>query len=271
MPPIVQPLIWTVWAAYIYFLFLGSELPGEPVQAITPATLRSLLDSSLCFFFVTPLLDLAGALPPSLRAALAPAVHPVDLALFNGAVAWAAMWLGLLATDSRSPPRLRPRLAPLWLGQLLLTNAFLLPWLALRAGSDGGEVDAAAPLPPPLAALAASRGLGVACGAVGATAVLWALFASPGGADFGGVGGRGAHFLSLVATDRVALAFCVDLALFSLAQAWLVGDEWDVLVLRGAPAASLPPRWLRLLPFFGHAAWLALRPPPKQLAGGGGW
>ena len=47
--------------------------------------------------------------------------------------------------------------------------------------------------------------------------------------------------------DRVSLAFVVDIALFSVWQAWFIGE-----VDEEAPAAC------RFVPYWGLAAWLML-------------
>ncbi len=265
-PPVpgwASPALWAVYAAYVYALLLGTELPGEPVWDIQPHTLQAVLDESLDFFYVAPLLDAAG-----LSLFPAPSVHPAELALFNGVNAWSLMFLGLLARDGRGK---RLPLLPAWAGQMFLTNLFLLPWLAARAGAAPADApaapdatdaadaaDAAARLPPPLAALAASPALGIVGGAVGVASVAWFALAEPVSA--GSLAERWAHLLRVAGEDRLTLAFFVDCAVYSAAQAWLIGDE--MASLRAAqPDVALPPAWLRFVPFAGLAAWLATRPP----------
>ena len=58
---------------------------------------------------------------------------------------------------------------------------------------------------------------------------------------------RGKFFGQLLTSDRVSLAFVVDIAVFSAWQAYLIG-ELD----KDAPAAC------RFVPFWGLAAWLML-------------
>ncbi len=274
LPGALSPALWAVFGVYFYALLLSDALPGEPVYDIQPHTLQAVLDSSLDFFYLTPILH---SLLPSLDFIPAPAVNPVDLALFNWVNAWSFMFLGLLATDSRAK---RLPLLPLWSGQMFLTNLFMLPWLAQRAADTaaaGADADADAGtalsegrLPAPLASLAVSPSLGLLGGAVGLTSLLWFLFAPDAvdGAAAGDVAARLAHLRQSAATDRLQLAFLVDCAVYAAAQAWLIRDEHDLLSAQqrqaGLPQESLPPRWLAALPFAGMAAWLALRPAPKE-------
>jgi hypothetical protein len=93
--------LWALFAAYAYALLIGTELPGEPAWNIQPHTLQSVVDESLDFFYIAPILDALGAPLPF----PAPGVHPAELALFNGVNAWSLMFLGLLARDARGACR----------------------------------------------------------------------------------------------------------------------------------------------------------------------
>ena len=81
--------------------------------------------------------------------------------------------------------------------------------------------------------------------AVGALSVWWALFADP--ATGGDLEQRLAYLAGLMSSDRVSLAFVVDIALFSVWQAFLI-NELD----EDAPAAC------KFVPFWGLGAWLLL-------------
>ena len=52
---------------------------------------------------------------------------------------------------------------------------------------------------------------------------------------------------TLFSTDRVTYAFVFDMCLYTVFQAWLMGAQMP---------ANSPKRWLRLVPFFGMAAWM---------------
>lgn len=54
---LLQAALWGVEAAYIIWLFLLPYAPGDPVWAISPATVDQLLGLSLNFFYILPLLN----------------------------------------------------------------------------------------------------------------------------------------------------------------------------------------------------------------------
>lgn len=252
-PRWAAPALWAVAAAYTYALLIGTELPGDPAWNIQPSTLQAVLDESLDFFYVAPLLDAAGVgLFP------APEVHPAELALFNFVNGWSFMFLGLLAADARCA---RLPVLPAWSGQMFLTNLFLLPLLAARASVEPSPDDTPAmeQLPAPLAALARSPALGAIGAAVGVTSVLWLVAAPVPGAVDVSVADRWAHLMDAASQDRLTLAFFVDCAVYSAAQAMLIGDA-RAEIAATQPDAVLPPAWHRFVPFFGLSSWLATRP-----------
>ena len=128
-PASLVPLIlWAIALFYTYILLLSPSnqlLPGDPVWAIQPDTLQEVLDESLNFFLVLPILNRLG-----ITLMQAPVVHPATEGLFNLAEAWIFMFLPLLLLDKRgqSLPRL-----PIWSMAMFLTNVFLTPYMALRA------------------------------------------------------------------------------------------------------------------------------------------
>ena len=90
-------IFWLIAITYIYILLLsppGQLVPGEPAWAIRPETIQEILNESLNFFLVLPLLNLAG-----IHYIKAPTVHPIIEALFNFAEAWIFMFLPLLLAD----------------------------------------------------------------------------------------------------------------------------------------------------------------------------
>jgi hypothetical protein len=112
--------------------------------------------------------------------------------------------------------------------------------MALRASKP-----AVTALQPPaktvLARLFGLVGLGVGTGAIA-----WGWLARP---EFGGWIARSQYFLMQLMTNRVAIAFCVDLAFFAIFQ----------MILMGAiePKGSSK-RWLRFIPLWGLALWLLI-------------
>ena len=92
-------LLWILAIIYIYLLLLSPPnliVPGDPVWAIAPETVREILSESLNFFFVLPILNRLG-----IELMQAPIVHPVTEAFFNFAEAWILMFLPLLLASDR--------------------------------------------------------------------------------------------------------------------------------------------------------------------------
>ena len=254
LPGAAPPLLWIAFSFYLGALILGTELPGDPVYNIKAETLQAIADQSLSFFFVAPA---AQALAPELVAV--PPVHPAELCLFNAVEAWSLMFLPLLATDSRAQ---RLPLLPAWGSMMFATNLVLLPWCATRATrlEPGEEAPETERLPA-----AAGPVIGAIGAAVGAVCVAWfglAEVPASFGPDAGSLAARWEHIVALAQSDRLTLAFFVDMTLYSFTQAWLIGDERALLRLRD-PFTPLPPD-LRLVPFVGLAHWLLTRPAPRQ-------
>ena len=92
---------------------------------------------------------------------------------------------------------------------------------------------------------------------MGAASVAWFALApvEDGGSS---LSERWEHLVSVASTDRLTLAFFVDLCLYSLVQSWLIGDERAFLSLT-QPDKQLPPD-LRFVPLFGAAHWLLTKP-----------
>ena len=224
--------LWALVVLYVTLLLLSppeQPLPGEPIWAVKPDTLTEVVAESLNFFFVLPILS-AVIGPIS-----APIVHPAAEAFFNFAEAWIFMFLPLLLLDrcGQSLPRVA-----LWSAAMFLTNVFLIPYMAQRLVQPAEDkVDS-----PEKGWLA--RGFGLVGLMVGTGAITWFTLARP---EFGSVAARGQYFLHKLATDRVTIAFCVDLVLFWIFQIWLMGA-----VIK----ADAENRYLRFIPFWGLAIWL---------------
>lgn len=233
-PKAFNRLFWLLWAAtgmYVGMLLLSppSWLPGDPIWAIQTDTIQKILDESLNFFFILPLLNLVGIGWP------APTVHSAALGFFNLAEAWIFMFLPLMMMDkwSQHLPRVM-----LWALAMFLTNVFLMPYMALRL-NESGEKSNHLLEKGPLARLFGSLGL-----TVGTLAVIWFCFNRP---ELGGILSRFDYLGQMVITDRVTLAFMVDITLFWVFQSWLMGAIIPV-------GERLRP--LRFVPFWGLAIWL---------------
>ncbi len=229
----LEVLLWGLSAAYIYILLFsppGQLVPGEPAWAIRPDTLQEVLSESLNFFFILPILNAVG-----IDYIKAPTVHPVNQALFNFAEAWIFMFLPLILADRRG--RNLPKF-PIWLMAMFLTNAILGPYMALRYR---------APLPQSKNDSQKGwleRWFGWTGLTVGTIALVWGWIGRP---EFGDLVERAQYFGEQLMTNRVTLAFCVDLVLFSIFQA---------ILLRAVNSSGKVMRWLRYIPFWGLAAWL---------------
>ena len=204
-----------------------------------------MIAESTDFFFVLPLLNKFGV---NLLGA-APAVHPVTLGVFNFAEAFIFMLLPPLLMDRRG--RDLPTVK-VWSVAMFLTNAAMLPFMAKRTATPvpgelgGGQGERGRPcgadegekgLP--------ARAFGASGLAVGLLSVWWAAAADP--AVGGDLTQRTAFLGELMTSDRVSLAFVVDIAFFSAWQAYLIGELDEQ-----APAAC------KYVPFWGLAAWLLL-------------
>lgn len=229
-------LLWIVVCAYVAILLLsppGQLLPGEPAWAVKPDTLKEVLAESLNFFFVLPIL---GFTVGPLIGFAAPVVHPAAEAFFNFAEAWIFMFLPLLLLDKRG--RTLPQVA-LWSAAMFLTNVFLIPYMALRLVqptiTETRETEDKGTL---------ARGFGLVGAAVGLGAIAWLGLARP---EFGSLADRAQYFLHKLMSDRVTIAFCVDLVLFGIFQSWLMG------AVIPQDDSRRPLRWI---PFWGLAIWL---------------
>ncbi|QDZ22587.1 hypothetical protein A3770_08p51050 [Chloropicon primus] len=218
-------------------------VPGEGLFWIKPETLEEIKGSSFNFFYVAPALQSLGIDLPLVPQPL-PAYHPVNEALFNLVNAWSLMFLPLLLRDTKSEGMNK---TGWWSVQMFLTNAVLMPFLALRAVNSE----------PTVAQVKASRdksgnhkllskSFGVIGAVVGAASLWWFAFARP---ELGGdLASRVEYFERYATTDRVAFAFCVDLCLYSIWQPFLISAvERD---------EGLTPDASKFVPFFGLCKWL---------------
>ena len=252
LPSWLSPSLWIGFTSYLFLLIVGKELPGEPVYEIQPETLQAIADQSLSFFYVLPALSLVDIVPQD----SVPFVHPTELALFNAVEAWTLLFLPLLAADARA---VTLPLFPAWASQAFATNLVLLPWCATRASNPAlVDTDAVNARRFPAAAEAAIAAVGLA---MGAASIAWFALApvSPDASEAAAsLTERWEHLVGVVSTDRLTLAFIVDLCLYSLVQPWLIADERRYIQLT-QPGAVLPAD-LRFIPLFGAAHWLLTKP-----------
>jgi len=240
------------WAGYVSIVFFSNGiLPGPDATQLDGDTWVEVLDLSLNFWLVAPLLNLP----------FAPSVHPMLEALFNGLLAWAAAFAGFLSDGRPGRPNgsTGNSMLPVVGGMQLLTNAFLLPYLVIRPNEEPsvGESLCLEDLDGPSRTVGESRALPLLLAAVFTGSLFWGALARP---EFGDLGLRWASFCDILGSDRLASSFVVDMVLFSFFQGWLVDDD---LLRRGvALTEATGLRALcRFVPFFGLVGYLAARPP----------
>uniref|UniRef100_A0A0G4GCQ7 SnoaL-like domain-containing protein n=1 Tax=Chromera velia CCMP2878 TaxID=1169474 RepID=A0A0G4GCQ7_9ALVE len=131
-----------LYAAYLGFVLFSEVAPGNAAWKTSPETLTSLLDQSLDFFFITPVLKgaldfvgLGGIFLSSLVPA--PFVPPPTLAVFNFFNAWSLMHGSLIFSDLKAEGKTNKLGA--FLGTFFLTNIFFIPFMVARESPVGSE------------------------------------------------------------------------------------------------------------------------------------
>lgn len=240
--------LWGLAAAYWYILLLSppnNPVPGEPGWAIRPETLQEVIDESTNFFFILPGLNTLG-----INLMNAPVCHPTSEGFFNFAEAFIFMFLPLLLEDKgdRDLPTLK-----FWVGEMFLTNAILTPYMALRQNNREAELPEATSSTPPedekREKSSLARGFGITGLGVGLLSIWWYIAARP---EFGGLTERNEYFAQLLTTDRVTIAFMVDILMFS---------GWQFVLMQSAKdwGDDVPlPKGFKFVPFWGLAAWLII-------------
>ncbi|MDJ0726181.1 MAG: nuclear transport factor 2 family protein [Prochloraceae cyanobacterium] len=231
--PVVALFLWLLAGTYLYILLLsppGQILPGYPAWAIPPDTLKEVLGESINFFFILPIANAIG-----IKLMEAPEIHPVSQGFFNFAEAWIFMFLPLILADRRGDKL--PKI-PIWGMAMFLTNVFLTPYMALRAAQPIPETEANKQKDI-LARVFGWIGL-----IVGIISIWWFCFA--GGPEFGNLTTRMQYFVTQLSSDRVTIAFSIDLILFYIFQIVLMGSVVEKM------------SWLRFVPFWGLIGWLIL-------------
>lgn len=231
-----QVFLWIIWLIYFVYLILSDFPPGNSLLHITSDTLKEVIDLSLNFWFIAPIFA-----PDS-----APILNPILEGIFNLVVAWALLFWGFYV-DRRGQ---KFPMSFFLIGTAFLTNVFYLPWLAIRQSNP--KIDDM-PLNS-VEKMAESRWLPSILMLIAIASVIWAGFARP---EFGYLATRWASFQEILAQDRLAYSFVIDLIFFSLFQSWLVTDDmarrqWDNSAII----------WItRLIPFIGLVIYFWFRPP----------
>ncbi|WVZ85977.1 hypothetical protein U9M48_032830 [Paspalum notatum var. saurae] len=221
-------------------------MQGDPVWAISQATISDLICLSLNFFFILPLLNSAGV-----HLLESPVLHPMAEGLFNFVIAWTLLFAPLLYTDSRRD-RYKGSLDVLWGCQMFLTNTFLIPYMAIRLN----DPDTDRSPPPQRSQLGSAMVKGApVVGAIGALvcvlSIVWALVCR-GDAAFGGIVERCQYAQSYVLSERLAYAFLWDILLYSIFQPWLIGDNIQNVKADAADFVNV----VRFVPVVGIVAYL---------------
>uniref|UniRef100_A0A804MF24 Uncharacterized protein n=1 Tax=Zea mays TaxID=4577 RepID=A0A804MF24_MAIZE len=203
---------------------------GDPVWAISQATISDLIGLSLNFFFVLPLLNSEG--------------------LFNLVLAWTLLFAPLLFTDCRRD-RYKGSLDVLWGFQMFLTNTFLIPYMAIRL--NGPEADRSPPRRSQLGSVMVNGApaVGAVGGLVCVLSIVWA-FSGRGDSGFGGIAERWQYLQSYLFSERLAYAFLWDMFLYSVFQPWLIGDNLRNVKADAAGLVSV----VRFVPVVGLVAYL---------------
>uniref|UniRef100_A0A7N0T633 Uncharacterized protein n=1 Tax=Kalanchoe fedtschenkoi TaxID=63787 RepID=A0A7N0T633_KALFE len=252
---IVQAGLWLVEAVYILWLFLLPYAPGDPVWAISSATINDLLGLSLNFFFILPFLNAVGV-----HLIEAPVLHPMAEGLFNFVIGWTFMFAPLLYTDSKRD-RYKGSLDVLWGFQMFLTNTFLIPYMAIRLNEADGDgtprersqlgtvMTSGAPL------------VGLVGGSICLISALWAFYGRMD-MNFGGVPERWEFLLTYLGSERLAYAFIWDICLYTIFQPWLIGANLQNVQKGNVDVVS----YLRCVPVVGLVAYLlSLKPGGEQV------
>ncbi|XP_030491639.2 uncharacterized protein LOC115707740 [Cannabis sativa] len=243
----LQFLLWVAEGVYILWLFLLPYAPGDPVWAISSDTVNSLLGLSLNFFFILPLMNSVG-----IHLLEAPVLHPMSEGLFNFVIGWTFMFAPLLFTD-RKRDRYKGSLDVLWGFQMFLTNTFLIPYMAIRLNEAESDDTRNQNKLSQLGSVM-TRGasvVGLTGGVVCLVSTLWALFGRMDG-DFGGIAERWEFLISYLGSERLAYAFIWDIALYTIFQPWLIGENLQNVQQSKLGIVNL----LRFVPVVGLIAYL---------------
>ena len=243
---LAKPMVVGAWLLYMQHIFL-SDAPcgpagGELCGISLPVTIEA-IQLSINFWFVTPLIF------PS----MAPVLHPALEALFNIVVAWGSLFVCFLSDGRRQ----KVPMLPFMVGTAFLTNVFYLPYLGLREENPS--------LLPPmdendqkLVDFGESKAVPLVLIAVFAASMAWGAVARGGAGEYGDIATRFSALQDMVLhTDRLAHSFMIDSLTFWAFQGWLVPDDMKRRNFEDSTALLVA----RVIPFFGLAYYLLVRPP----------
>ncbi|KAF5180367.1 transmembrane protein [Thalictrum thalictroides] len=235
---LLRLILWATEGVYILWLFLLPYAPGDPVWAIGSDTLNSIVGLSLNFFFVLPLINFGNLIIVGMHVYIlyaffgrvvgihvleAPVLHPMSEGLFNFVIGWTFMFAPLLFTDCKRN-RYKGSLDVLWGFQTLLTNTFLIPYMAIRLNAADVEYTPKEPSEFGALMIKSAPVVGLICGVTCLISILWALFGRMDG-DFGSVSDRWEFLISYFGSERLAYAFVWDIVLYTIFQPWLIGEN----------------------------------------------
>ncbi|XP_068661007.1 uncharacterized protein [Aristolochia californica] len=238
-----QLSLWALEGFYVVWLFFLPFAPGDPVWAISSNTVRDLLGLSLNFFFILPFVNSVGV-----HVVEAPVLHPMSEGLFNFVIGWTFMFAPLLFTDCRRD-RYRGSLDILWGLQMFLTNAFLIPYMAIRLNDNGTTVHRKQSKLGSLMTKGAPY-VGLIGGAICLVSAWWAVFSRD--SSFGGLAERLEFLRSYIESERLAYAFIWDIGLYTIFQPWLIGDNLQNVQENKVELV----RSLRFIPVLGLVSYL---------------
>lgn len=228
-------LIWIVWLVYIGYLLLSDLPPGLSLLNITSQTLQEIIDLSLNFWFVLPIIS------PS----VAPINNPALEGLFNIVVTWGILFWGFVI-DGRNQ---RFPIITFLIGTAFLTNLFFLPWLGLRKPNPQVPTNSLTVAEK----VGESRIFPSVLALVFVISLFWAGFARP---DYGDLNTRWQALLNILFTDRLAYSFLIDMLVFWLFQSWLVKDDMARRQWHNEQILWI----VRFIPFWGLIIYFWQRP-----------
>ncbi|GMI46908.1 hypothetical protein TrCOL_g2576 [Triparma columacea] len=247
-------------AIYTYVVFFSTGIiPGAPANELESRTWEEVLNLSLNFFLVAPILHLP----------FSPSVHPGLEGIFNLLLSWAAMFSGFAATEKApDEPDKVGAYGKTLIGMQFLTSAFYLPYLGLRDSGGEGSGGGGSGDGGWERALGESKLATALLTGVGAASIYWGVGGGRLGEGYGeGLAERLVTLGELLSIDRVGCSFVVDLVIFGIFQGWMVDDDLrrrGVGGKEGRDATEVEKFGVnaaKFVPFFGLSAYLLLRPP----------
>lgn len=155
------------------------------------------------------------------------------------------MLLPVLLRDARMrQAKPKGEILKMWGGAMFLTNVFLLPLMGMRAARDPEAFEEGKTIQAVGDTSILDRLFGITGLVVGSYSLYYAFF----GGDFGTAADRIAFFQSQLESNRITIAFSVDVLLFAYFQHKLLSENKKERV----------PRTVASVPLFGMSLWLLL-------------